>query len=278
MKSSDLAAFVLLFLIGVGMVFYVGYLWVDTIGWKHLWLLAFVLFGVALIEGILFARYALHPLAKQSNELERLLKDTLHELNIPIATIKANLSMLKKSLEDPKDLKRLDRIDKAADQLLELYKEVDYTIQQNIDRIQKERFDAAILITQRIEMLEDLAKSKKVEVAIEPLWIEVSKQGFIKVIDNLLSNALKYTPDGGLIKIIAKKGKIVIEDSGIGIDEKDLVRIFERYYRATEQGEGKGIGLDIVKSVCDRESIGIRIHSRKNKGTKVVLDCSKVAL
>ncbi len=268
----------LLFLIGVGMVFYVGYLWVDTIGWKHLWLLAFVLFGVALIEGILFARYALHPLAKQSNELERLLKDTLHELNIPIATIKANLSMLKKSLEDPKDLKRLDRIDKAADQLLELYKEVDYTIQQNIDRIQKERFDAAILITQRIEMLEDLAKSKKVEVAIEPLWIEVSKQGFIKVIDNLLSNALKYTPDGGLIKIIAKEGKIVIEDSGIGIDEKDLVRIFERYYRATEQGEGKGIGLDIVKSVCDRESIGIRIHSRKNKGTKVVLDCSKVAL
>ena len=278
MKSSDLAAFVLLFLIGVGMVFYIGYLWVDTIGWRHLWLLAFVLLGVAVVEGILFARYALHPLAKQSNELERLLKDTLHELNIPVATIKANISMLKKRVDDPKDIKRLDRIDKAADQLLELYKEVDYTIQQNIDRIQKERFDAAQLIAQRLEMMEDMAKSKKVEVELAPLWIEVSKQGFAKVIDNLLSNALKYTPDGGLIKIIAKEGKIVIEDSGIGIDEKDLVRIFERYYRATEQAEGKGIGLDIVKSVCDKEGIGIRIHSRKNEGTKVILDCSKVAV
>ncbi len=278
MKSSDLAAFVLLFLIGVGMVFYVGYLWVDTIGWKHLWLLAFVLFSVAVVEGILFARYALHPLAKQSSELERLLKDTLHELNIPVATIKANISMLKKSLSDPKALKRLERIERASDQLLELYKEVDYTIQQNIDRIQKERLDAAQLIVQRLEMLEDILKSKEVKVELEPLQIEVSKQGFTKVIDNLLSNALKYTPDGGLIKIIAKEGKIVIEDSGIGIDEKDLVRIFERYYRATEQGEGKGIGLDIVKSVCDREGIGIRIHSRKNKGTKVILDCSKVAV
>jgi len=278
LKSSDLAAFVLLFLIGVAAVFYVGYLWIETIGWEQLWLLGIVLLGVAVVEGILFARYALHPLAKQSNELERLLKDTLHELNIPVATIKANLSMLQKSLSDPKALKRLKRIERASDQLLELYKEVDYTIQKNIDRIQKERFDAAQVIAQRLEMLEDMLKSKEVKVELEPLWIEASKQGFVKVIDNLLSNALKYTPEGGLIKVIAKEGTIVVEDNGIGIDEKDLVRIFERYYRATEQEEGKGIGLDIVKSVCDKEGIGIRIHSKKNEGTTVVLDCSKVAV
>ncbi len=276
LKSSDILAFILLFASSVGAIFFAGFLWVENIGWRHLWLLGFLLFVLILVLGYLFAKYALHPLAKQSSELERLLKDTLHELNIPVATIKANVGMLRRNLKEEKSVRRLNRINMAADQLLELYKQIDYEIQQNIKRVQKERFDISQLIEERLLLLEELLGDKKVIKRLDPIMVEISKQGCVKVIDNLLSNAIKYTPRDGLIEIIAKDGHIVIKDNGIGMEESELIKIFDRYYRATDQAPGYGIGLNIVKNICDQEGIGISIHSKKGEGTSVKLELKKV--
>jgi len=275
LRSSDVFAFVLLFSVSVFLIFFTGYLWIENIGWRYLWLLGIALSALTLLIGYLFAKYALYPIVRQNEELDRLLKDTLHELNIPVATIKANASMLKRSV-DPKLLRKVERIEAAARQLLELYKEVDYTIKKEIKKEEKERLDLCAFIEERIEFFAELLKSRRVEVECEPLAILTSRQGFLKTFDNLLSNAIKYSDEGSLIQIIVKDGKLMIKDSGEGIEEGELLKIFDRFYRASEKKEGKGIGLSIVKSFCDEEGIGVQIDSKKGIGTTVTLDLTKV--
>jgi len=62
----------------------------------------------------------------------------------------------------------------------------------------------------------------------------------------------------------------------MGMDETQLVRVFERYYQGDKQQDGEGIGLALVKTYCDTEGIGIQVHSQKTKGTKVILNLSKI--
>ncbi len=276
MKNSDIAAFILLFGASVFLLFLIAYFWIDAIGWQKLWILGIFLVGITLLLGYLFAKYAFSPLIERNEELDRMLKDTLHELNIPVATIKANVAMMKKNLKDEKDKKRAFRIEAAAQQLLDLYKEVDYLIKREIHKEEKEIVDLGELVCERVKFFDDLLGTRSVKCDIEPMKIEISKIGFIKTFDNILSNAIKYSPDGSLIQIIAKDSHLVVKDEGIGIEEADLVKIFDRYYRANREKKGYGIGLNIVKEFCDENQIPISLYSQKGKGTQIILDLTKV--
>ncbi len=278
MKSRDVFAFILLYASSIFLLLFVGFLWVENVGWRYLWLLGIALALLVIFIGYLFARYAFSPLLEQNAQLDNLLKDTLHELNIPVATIKANVAMLKRGCKEAKDRKRLERIEKASEQLLGLYKEVDFFIKKEIEQDTKEIFDVAEVVRERIEFFGDLLARKRVEVELTPLKVKLPKIGFIKSFDNLLANATKYTQEDGLIKVIVKETKVMIEDNGEGISEEELVRIFDRYYRASDKQEGYGIGLNIVKRFCDEEHIAITIETKKGEGTKVVLDLAKVAV
>ena len=270
-----MAAFITLYIASIAILGYFIFFWYENFNWDSLWLLILFLILLSLFFGYLFAKYALSPLIHRNKELDRLLKDTLHELNIPVATIKANVQMLKKSA-DPKGLKRLERIEKAAAQLLGLYKEVDYLIKREIDSVEKEKISLDELIKQRVELFEDILGSRMVELDLEPFEVELNRFELSRVIDNLISNAIKFSPDGSKIKITLKDGRFTIEDEGIGISEERLLKIFDRYYQEDEKKEGFGIGLSIVKEFCDKEGIKIRILSQKMEGTKIVLDLTQI--
>lgn len=205
-----------------------------------------------------------------------MLEETLHELNIPIATIKANCSMLEKSCKEEKAKRQIVRIEKALEQLLELYEEVEYLIKKEILKPKPQVFDAKEVIEERIEFFEDLLRYKQLQIELHPLQISVAKVGFKKMFDNLLSNAIKYSPKGSSIKIVLKDSLLEIEDEGKGIDEKDLIKIFERYYQENDNQEGFGIGLAMVKEFCDENGIGVYIDSKPGRGTKITLDLKKV--
>jgi signal transduction histidine kinase len=274
LKSKDVAAFITLYLATFAILGYVVFFWYENFNFRYLWLLIFVLILLAIVFGYLFAKYALSPLIHRNKELDRLLKDTLHELNIPVATIKANVQMLKKEANE-QNLKRLNRIEMAAKQLLKLYKEVDYLIKKEIDRVEKEEIMLDLLIKERIEHFLDLLENRKIELNLEPKRVFLNRFELSKVIDNLISNAIKYTPDGNLIRVTLNSKELIIEDEGVGISEERLLKVFDRYYQENRQKEGFGIGLSIVKEFCDKNSISIRILSQKDKGTKVVLDLTK---
>ena len=105
------------------------------------------------------------------------------------------------------------------------------------------------------------------------------KNGIERVILNILSNAIKYTPEGGTIKVyvgfVYNDAYIKIIDTGIGIPEDDLAKIFERFYRVdkarTREMGGTGLGLSIAKEILDQNNSRIDIKSEVGKGTEVVI-------
>ncbi len=231
-----------------------------------------IIFIIVLIIGYSFIEFLLEPIIIRDKILNRVLKDTLHELNIPIATIRANITMLEKTIKSEKELKRLNRIKKATDRLLIQYENLDYYIKKGIKKVEKEKFDIKEVILDEVSNFKSFKKGIKITTSLYSYQIYADKNGFIQTISNLLSNAIKYNREGGFVNIILKENRLIIEDNGIGMDEIEIIKIFDRYYQSNPSEEGYGIGLNIVKYFCDEHKIKINIISKKGEGTKFILD------
>ena len=220
-----------------------------------------------------------HMLSSQTalrRRLYRLTEEIVHELQLPLATIRANTSMLRKGCDTPKIRRRIERVEEATDRLETLYRELTYLLTKEIKPVEKHCFDVSEVIRKRVAFFSHEGRNP-IETRLEPFIVEADRIGFEKAFDNVLSNAVKYSEKGMPIEIVSEKGRIEIRDRGIGMDETEMVRIFERYYRGVEDNKGKGLGLAIVKAYCDEAGIEIRLHSVKGEGTTVSLDMSHLA-
>ncbi len=242
------------------------------------WLIGFIFFIIALGFGYTLSSYILSQKFKVDENLLHLTKEILHELNIPISTIQANTTLLKRTLkENEKSLKRLSRIDASTSRLERLYVELVYSIKKEIHSIEKEEFLLEELIVERVEEMKLLNRNPFV-LKLESHSVYVDKIGFEKVLDNLISNAMKYSDKNSKIEITLENNFLKILDHGIGMDETELITIYERYYQLDNTAYGEGIGLALVKAYCDDEKIKIRINSIKNEGTEVILDLGFIVL
>jgi len=277
MKKEVLLA-TLFYTLGIFILFVMLFWFLKTNGFnaKEFIVGSGMLLFIAIGFGYIINCYILNPKFRIDENLLHLLKEIFHELNIPLSTIKANCAMLKKKASDDKTLVRIERIEGATLRLHRLYKELVYNIKKEIAPIEKELFSLHKLIHERVDNFRDFERNP-FELLIEERSITADKIGFEKVVDNLISNAMKYSDKATPIKIVLQNFILSIEDKGIGMDETQLVSIFERYYQLDSTAKGEGIGLAIVKSYCDNAKIKIAIYSKKNEGTKVVLNLERVA-
>lgn len=215
------------------------------------------------------------PLLKSDNNLQKAVKETLHELNIPVSTILLNTKLLEKNLKDEKSLKRLKRIEEASLNLLELYNEMEYSIKKEIDKIEIEEFDLSDILKEVIKRFDDIKNDITINNNVSSLILTSDKNGFKKILNNLLSNAIKYNKTKGFIKIDIKENILSIQNSGNSIDTENLFVIFDKYYQEDSSKNGFGLGLNIVKEFCDKNAIIIKIQSLK-AGTIVELNLSKL--
>ncbi len=235
---------------------------------------------MALAAGLYYflAPSLLQPYLESDAKLKEMIDHTLHELNTPIATIEANTGMLRRSLDDPKAQQRLERISEAAKNLTKLYESVEYHIKENIDHIEKRTFNLHALIDGCIRKFAESRGDIMIHNETAPLQLLSDKNGFERTIDNLLSNAIKYNRPGGYVRFYTKGEKLFIEDSGIGIDPKNLFIVYEKSFQENPTTEGFGLGLSIVKNFCDREKINIKIDTEKEQGTTISLDLSRLII
>lgn len=227
---------------------------------------------IALVAGRILARVAIAPLREHFEHLERLSKETLHELNLPINTITANVDMLRKTHADEKSLKRLGRIEMAAGMLKERYNELDYLIKKQIEKEAIEGFDLRDLLEERLAFLYGLYPGVVWERELESLNVTLDRIGLGKVIDNVVENGVKYSPKEPHLAIRLIGNRLSICDRGIGMEELTLMRIFDRYYQNDSAMPGYGIGLGLVKRYCDRHHIGLHVASRIGEGTCVTFE------
>ncbi len=227
------------------------------------------------IIGYILINTLLEIKARQDEMYEHIIKEVLHEINLPLATIEANTSMLKRTNQNPKSLKRIERIEGASKRLKRLYQELAYNIKKELMPIQRVEFDVSEVIKDRVLDFKEMQRNP-ISVDTEPLVIYADKIGFEQVVDNIIENAMKYSKKSDPISIVVKNQELKIIDNGIGMDESELLRVYERYYQGDRATYGEGIGLAIVKRYCDDENIHLRIVSTKGEGTTVILNFEKL--
>ena len=237
-------------------------------------------------EGIIAVIQDITENVKLDNMRKEFVADVSHELKTPITSIMGYTDTLLDGDYDVETQREFlqvisteaRRMAKLVTDLLDLSK-----IDSNKKKTKKTSFDLGNLAKECQKKLAIEIKKKKhhveclVTADVPPVYAD--KDDIQRVILNILTNSIKYTPEGGNIKIyvgfVYSDAYIKIIDNGIGIPEEDLNRIFERFYRvdksrAREMG-GTGLGLSIAKEILDKNGGSIDIKSQINKGTEVVI-------
>lgn len=223
---------------------------------------------------------------KLDNMRKEFVADVSHELKTPITSIMGYADTLLEGEYDKDTQNRfLNVIAEEARRMAKLVTDLLTLSRFDNNQIlqEKVRFDLGSLVKQCQEKVQiEIEKKKhKIEcfVTADVPAVYADKEGIERVVLNILTNSIKYTPDGGNIKIyvgfVYNDAYIKVIDNGIGIPEDDLARIFERFYRVdkarTRQMGGTGLGLSIAKEILDKNNGTIDIKSEKGKGTEVVI-------
>ena len=212
-----------------------------------------------------FSVSVLKPLFKSDEKLELSIKETIHELNIPVSTIKMNTQLLEKTITDEKSLKRLERIKQASNNLLKLSENMEYNIKKEIDKIDKQEIYLDDLVKTCVEKFDDIKKDTKIFVDVPNIRVVTDVNGFEKTIDNLLSNAIKYNiTNNPIVEIKFKDNIFSVFNTGEKIDTKNLFIVFDKYFQENSSNDGFGLGLALVKEFCDKNRISINIDTLEN--------------
>jgi len=237
---------------------------------------------------------------KEERERRLFVSNVSHELRTPLTSVKSYLEALDDgALSEPVapdfvkvSLNETNRMMRMVTDLLSLSRIDNETSQLDIELTNFTAFITFIL--NRFDKIksqsqEDTKKYELIrEYPITPIWVEIDTDKMTQVIDNILNNAIKYSPDGGKIKVGMRTTDaqliISISDEGLGIPKKDLPRIFDRFYRVDKarsraQG-GTGLGLAIAKEIVKQHKGFIWAKSEYGKGSTftIVLPYDKDAI
>ena len=229
---------------------------------------------VLIIFGFFFVRIFLRPMRNSIMLLDDFIKDTTHELNTPISAILANIEMMDTSIMAEKNQKKLARINIAAKTVSHLYQDLTYLTLSHNRESKDEWIDMKRLIQDRVEYFAILAGAKKItfELDLKDSAIFIDGIKIARVLDNLISNAIKYNRRHGKIFIVLRKNYLHVQDTGIGIASEKVNDVFERYTRFNSSEGGFGIGLNIVKSIIDEYDLRISVESVLDVGTTIRID------
>ena len=216
---------------------------------------------------------------RRNEKLKReFFQNASHELKTPLTTIVGYTELLSSSLIKDKQEKEkalnlicieAKRMRTIIDDMLSLS-----SLEANINKNNKTEIDAKKAIEEIVSSLKIIADKKKITIIedLQPYKLNIDPLDFDHLIRNLVSNAIFYNNEGGKVVLTLKDNYFSCLDNGIGIDEKDQARIFERFYRVdksrSRKDGGTGLGLAIVKHICLNYNYKIKLESHIQEGSK----------
>lgn len=238
-------------------------------------------------EGIIAVMRDITVQQKLDNMRREFVANVSHELRTPLTSIKSySETLMDGALEDTETAHRfLNVINSEADRMTRLVKDL-----LQLSRLENEQmqwnmqpFCFETLVRSSVEKIELSAKEKGQVIECFSIGdkpqVLADRDRIEQVVLNVLTNAIKYTPEGGKITVYIGKiysdAYVKVSDSGIGIPKEDIKRVFERFYRvdkarSREMG-GTGLGLSIAKEIIEAHKGGISISSQLGKGTEVTV-------
>lgn len=227
--------------------------------------------------------------AREKEYLDNLLHNLVHEFRTPLTLIKGPVDeLLKKDTEN----ELLKIVERNSTKMLELVNQVlDFAkIKAGKLEVKNEITNVPLFTQDTLEIFQALAKQKNIKIDLENQMktavVGIDSDKFYKILSNLVSNAIKYSTEGGLIKVSVSGNNQVLQlnvtDNGIGIQKNDLNRVFDKFFQVdattTRKGEGTGLGLAFVKELVELMNGQINLESTYGKGSsfKVTLPVNKL--
>ena len=229
-----------------------------------------VIIGSTLLMAIIawmLSKLFMKPIRQKVEQIERFINDVTHELNTPITALTMATSQALK--QESYTQKTLKNISISTKQLYDIYSSLTYL---NFSSTKEEGavLNIAESLQKSIVYYQPLCESKRItmDVELEKYIFTMPEAQLQLLFGNLIGNAIKYSPRSSTITLQLKEGIFSIKDEGIGIDLDKQKEIFKRFKRGTEYSGGFGVGLNIVKSICDEYGIEIELDSALNEGTE----------
>lgn len=242
---------------------------------KNIIVYSSIFFIIMMFIGYFLLNLFLKPMKDALRLLDRFIKDTTHELNTPVSTIMTNIELINRdNIKDKYLLKSINRIDIGAKTISNIYDDLTYLMLNNKIVSNNEDINLKSLIEQRVEYFSILSNMKKIKVVTDldsDVILNIDRKKITKLIDNILSNAIKYNKIEGSIYINLNSNKLTVKDTGKGIKQEHMDSMFDRYARFDKSVGGFGIGLNIVKMICDEYKLTIGIKSRLDNFTEVTV-------
>lgn len=230
--------------------------------------------------GAYYLQKAIDQERKLHHQQKNFLLSVTHELKSPLASIKLYLQTILKRELDPaqqksfltNSLKDIERLDDLVENMLLATK-----IESNLYTFPKENFNLSELVNSVAGRLQvHTCSSQIIRLSVQQgIMLEGDKFALTSVVTNLIENAVKYSPPCAEVHVNLKRSngqiQFIVADSGIGINDQEKSRIFEKFYRVgsedTRKTKGTGLGLFIVKQVLDKHQASIKVKNNQPSGT-----------
>jgi signal transduction histidine kinase len=245
--------------------------------------LGIVFFGLAIFMSKKMSKKAMIPISRAFKRQREFVADASHELRTPLSVLLSSIDAMEMTIEPKKDdfegrllsnmRQEVKRMTNLVSDLLTLARSDSNTIE-----LRKETFDFRPLAEKTLQSVGPLANEKQITTSLDApatLITVGDPERLSQLLYILLDNAIKYTPNGGDVKVfLSKEGSelcLAVQDNGIGIKEEDQHRIFERFYRQdksrSRQMGGHGLGLSIAKWIVETHKGTIKVVSEPDNGS-----------
>jgi heavy metal sensor kinase len=214
---------------------------------------------------------------------DRFIADASHDLRTPLTIIQAELELLlNRNDHAPEVREALMKMSSEADRLRQLASDLLFLAKADANQLPtaEETIRLDELLVECVSKLKTLAGRKNIALRIvidEPVEVVCNPPTLQRALINVIENAIKYSPEDGVVVVRMEIGekavRVVVSDTGQGIPEEDLPRIFDRFYRSdlARSNSGSGLGLSIVKSVVDAHGGSVAAASTPGIGTSITI-------
>lgn len=217
--------------------------------------------------------------------LHELIGDIRHDVNTPLSVIKTSLYLLEQAHNLPSESRHLRSIEQQSDKLSRMFDHLLLLSQLDKEQIAMDmtQQDINVLVMMEFEGYEELATQHHQTLTFiphaQPIYVMVNPIEFNRALRQLMTNAVKYTPDGGTITVSINKEAamcvVCVQDTGVGIERDAIPHLFKRFYRADSARNsntgGMGLGLAIAERIMEGHGGKITVESQPNKGSRFCL-------